>query len=67
MGADAVPLLSSLFVYLSQHNFVDVIIARNLAEKTVKIVYFKIAGASSFCIQSYLIFTETLTIYAVFE
>ena len=29
----------------------DVIIVRNLAEKTVKIVYFKIATASSFFIQ----------------
>ena len=31
----------------------DVIIVRNLAEKTVKRIYFKIVAASSFFIQSY--------------
>ena len=31
----------------------DVIIVRNLAEKTVKSAYFKIDAASSFFIQSY--------------
>ena len=31
----------------------DVILVRNLAEKTVKRVYFKIAAASSIFIQSY--------------
>ena len=31
----------------------DVIIVKNLAEKTVKSVYFKIDAASSFFIQSY--------------
>ena len=70
------PLLSSLFVNLSQRNFVqgltikalaqiwkklhkinevtdsNVIIVRNLAEKTVKSP-FKIAAASSMFIQSY--------------
>ena len=65
-------LSSSLFVDLSQRNFVqrltikalaqirkkitknnDVIIVKNLAEKTIKIVYFKIDAASSFCTQSY--------------
>ena len=45
----------------------DVIIVRNLAEKTVKRVYFKIAAASSFFIQSYRNFTETWTIYVVFD
>ena len=43
----------------------DVIIRRNLDEKTVKRVYFKIAAVSSYFIQSYSNFTETLTIYVV--
>ena len=74
------PLLSSLFVYLSQRNFVqrltiealaqlwkkftknndvidnDVIIVKNLAEKTVKSVNFKIDAACSFIFNP----TETL-------
>ena len=40
----------------------DVIIVRNLAEKTVKRVYFNIVDASSFSIQSYWNFAETLNI-----
>ena len=45
----------------------DVIIVKNLAEKTVKSVYFKIDAASSFFIQSYRNFTETLNIHVVIE
>ena len=76
-GGGCRPPLSSLFVNLSQRNFVqglkikalaqiwkklhkindvidnDVVIVRNLAEKTVKRVYFKIAAASSIFIQFY--------------
>ena len=45
----------------------DVIIVKNLAEKTVISIYFKIDAASSFFIQSYWNFIETLNLHVVFD
>ena len=48
----------------------DVFIVRKLAEKTIKSLkrfYFRIATASSSFIQSYVNFTERLTVHVVFD